>query len=61
MLDGIQEGSGWPVYLDPFRFLDAAGSIDHPLAREIVVKQIPLVLRTQQADGTWGEEKGEIR
>jgi hypothetical protein len=41
---------------DPWGYLDLAGTVDHPLGREIAVKQIPMVLRSQQKDGGWGEE-----
>ena len=57
LLQSVQDGKGWPPFLDPFGYLDAAGVIDHPSSREIVLKQIPLILRTQQADGTWGGDK----
>ncbi len=57
LLNDVQEGKGWPGFLDPFGFLDAAAVIDHPLSRQIVIKQIPLILRTQQADGTWSGMK----
>lgn len=57
MLSDIDERKGWPRFLDPFGFLDASGNIDHPLTGQIVIKQIPLILRTQQADGTWGGMK----
>jgi len=57
LLESVQTGKGWQGFLDPFGYLDAAGVIDHPLSRPIVIKQIPMILRTQQADGTWGGDK----
>ena len=57
MLDDIKEGLGWPGYLDPFGFLDAAGNIDHPLAEQMVLKQLPFIFRTQLPDGSWGGMK----
>ena len=57
LLESVQDGKGWPPYLDPFGYLDAAAVIDHPSSREIVLKQIPLILRTQQTNGTWGGDK----
>ncbi|MHC4561399.1 MAG: DOMON domain-containing protein [Planctomycetota bacterium] len=57
LLQSVQPGKGWQGFLDPFGYLDAAGVIDHPLSRQIVIKQIPMILRTQQADGTWGGDK----
>jgi len=41
-------------YRDPWAILDAAGRIGHELADKIVEKLIPLVLRSQLADGSWG-------
>jgi len=57
LLESVQDGKGCPPFLDPFGYLDAAAVIDHPSSRQIVLKQIPLILRTQQADGTWGGDK----
>ncbi|MHC4986404.1 MAG: hypothetical protein ACYTFO_09655, partial [Planctomycetota bacterium] len=57
LLTSVQDGKGWPPFLDPFGYLDAAAVIDHPASREMVLKQIPLILRTQQSDGTWGDDK----
>jgi hypothetical protein len=41
---------------DPWGYLDLAGAVDHPLGREIVQKQIPMILRSQGKDGGWGEQ-----
>ena len=42
-------------YNDPWGFVDCAGVIDHPIAREIIVKQMPLILSEQQEGGGWGD------
>ncbi|MDP6356051.1 MAG: hypothetical protein QF473_13160, partial [Planctomycetota bacterium] len=41
---------------DPYGWLECMGHIEHPLAREIVVKMIPMILRAQAPDGSWGGE-----
>jgi len=40
---------------DPWGYLDCAGYVDHPIARKIVEKQIPMILRAQRPDGGWGD------
>ena len=42
-------------YNDPWGFVDCAGAMDHPIAREIIVKQMPLILSAQREDGGWGD------
>jgi len=56
MRDHLKDGRHWPIYLDPYGWLECMGHIDHPLAREIVVRMIPMILRTQAPDGSWGGE-----
>ena len=46
--------AGQITYKDPWGFVSAAGYVDHPVGREIVVKLLPLILRGQHADGGWG-------
>ncbi len=53
MMDSIQDGKGWPVYLDPWGFVNCVAEVAHPLASSILIKQIPLILRGQLEDGTW--------
>ena len=55
MREGILEGAGWPVWCAPWGHLECAGTVDHPLAREIAVAQLPMLLRAQYPDGGWGE------
>jgi hypothetical protein len=57
MRDHLKDGRHWPIYLDPFGWLECMGYIDHPIAREIVIKMIPMILRAQAADGSWGGEE----
>ena len=52
----LRDGRHWPVYLDPWGWLECMGVIDHPIAREIVVEMIPMILRAQVQDGSWGSE-----
>ena len=56
MRDAIQEGKGWPVYVDPWGFIECASNVDHPLAREIVIRELPVILRGQLPDGSWNED-----
>lgn len=50
--------AGCSKYREPWHFLKAAGRMDHPLAKAVVEKQIPLVLRAQRKNGGWsGNEK----
>jgi len=46
--------AGFNSYKDPWGYVGLAGQLDHPLARRIVVKQLPLLLRGQGVDGSWG-------
>jgi len=39
---------------DPFGFVDLVGVFDHPLAREVLLRELPLILRRQKADGSFG-------
>ena len=56
MRDHLKDGRHWPIYLDPFGWLECMGHIDHPIAKEIVVRMIPMILRAQASDGSWGGE-----
>ena len=49
------EGTGCLAFNDPWSFVNCAAHIDHPIAREILVKQIPMILRAQKLRGGWGE------
>jgi CubicO group peptidase (beta-lactamase class C family) len=46
--------AGFNSYKDPWAYLEQAGQLDHPLARQIVLKQIPMILRAQRPNGGWG-------
>jgi|TARA_Y100000310_G_scaffold336490_1_gene421160 hypothetical protein len=52
--------AGCAEYNDPWGYLDAAGSVDLPLGREIVAKQVPMILRSQTPDGGWGEHSVKV-
>ncbi|MFC1452805.1 hypothetical protein ACFLSJ_05610 [Verrucomicrobiota bacterium] len=41
--------------VDPWIYLDCAGMIDLPVSRKLVQRQLPMILRSQAADGGWGE------
>ncbi|MGD2175604.1 MAG: M56 family metallopeptidase, partial [Candidatus Brocadiaceae bacterium] len=53
MAQGMNQ-AGFLSYKDPWGLLNVAGTVDHPLGREIVVKLLPMILRTQLHDGSWG-------
>jgi len=52
ILDGLNI-AGARGHKDPWDILDMAGYVDHPLGREIVVKQISMILRNQRPNGGW--------
>jgi len=56
-VDGIDEGldevACWSK-MDPWGILDVIGRVNDPRARGIVERHIPILLRTQDADGGWG-------
>jgi len=54
ILDRMND-AGCIGYNDPWGFLDCAGCVDLPLAKAIVEKQIPMILRGQREDGGWGD------
>ena len=47
--------AGCLTYKDPWGFLRIAGFVDLPVARRIVERQIPMILRGQRTDGGWGD------
>jgi len=50
--DGIN-AAGCLSYFDPWSFVGLAGQIDHPLCREILERQLPLILCAQEPDASW--------
>ena len=52
--DNLDE-NGRIGYNDPWGFVDCSGVIAHPIAREIIVKQMPLIIEAQHEDGGWGD------
>ena len=57
--EGLNE-VGCLSYKDPWGFLELAGTIDHPMGRKIVMKQIPMILRSQRPDGGWGGQSFHV-
>lgn len=47
-------------YMDPWEIVDCAAHIDHSIARDILLKQIPMLLRAQRPDGGWGENSFKV-
>lgn len=47
------------AYNDPWGLIDAASRIDLPEARELIARQIPMILRNQQPDGGWRHRSPE--
>ena len=48
------------TYNDPWGYVHVAGVVDHPLGREIVERQTPMILEQQHEDGGWGEHSVEV-
>ncbi|MHC4982507.1 MAG: YncE family protein [Planctomycetota bacterium] len=45
---------------DPWGLIDVAGIVDHPAARGIVERAIPMILRAQRDDGGWGGNSFQV-
>ena len=45
---------------DPWGFIGIGGLIDHPRARGMVVRAIPVILRAQEQDGGWGDKGFQV-
>ncbi len=52
--EGLND-AGCISYKDPWGFVRLASVVDHPLARTILEKEIPVILRAQRPDGGWGD------
>ena len=52
--EGMNE-AGCLSYKDPWGFLRIASYVDSPVAKRIVQRQVPMILRGQQEDGGWGD------
>jgi hypothetical protein len=46
--------------LDPWNVLEAVSIPDHPLCAKLVARYIPMILRTQTADGGWGDRGRDL-
>lgn len=54
-LDQNVNGAGCLSYWDPWAIMAVASQVDHPVATSILVRQLPMLLRAQEADGGWGK------
>ena len=52
--------AGSADFNDPWSYLNAAGYVDHPIGKQIVKKQIPMILRAQRSDGGWGKHSLKV-
>ena len=52
--DGLN-AAGCLSFKDPWGFVRLASEVDHPLARAILEKEVPVILRGQRPDGGWGQ------
>ncbi len=59
ILTGLNS-AGCLSYWDPWRVLELVGPIDHPTAKEIVLRQLPMILRAQDVSGGWGEHSLKV-
>lgn len=59
-LSGLQDGSGtWPPPLPFYLTVNALAHLDLPSAQSQLEKALPLLARTQNRDGTWGDTEQE--
>ena len=42
-------------YKDPWGFVRLASEVSHPAARELLAREVPVILRGQESDGGWGD------
>jgi hypothetical protein len=52
--------AGLVGYMDPWGHVKTAGVVDHPAGERQARRMTPLVLRTQQADGGWGDNTVDV-
>ncbi len=52
--DGLN-GAGCLGYKDPWGLVEIAGMVDRPVARRVVERELPMMLRAQHDDGGWGD------
>ena len=52
--EGLND-AGCISFKDPWGFVRLASVVDHPLAKLILQKEIPVILRGQRPDGGWGD------
>jgi len=59
-IEGKLNAAGSADFNDPWSYLNAAGYVDHPVGKQIVRKQIPMILRAQRSDGGWGKHSLKV-
>ena len=59
-IEGKLNAAGSADFNDPWSYLNAAGYVDHPVGKQIVRKQIPMILRAQRSDGGWGRHSLKV-
>ena len=52
--------AGLVGYMDPWAHVKTAGVVDHPAGERQARRMMPLVLRTQRADGGWGDNTLDV-
>lgn len=52
--------AGLVGYMDPWGHVKTAGVVDHPMGARQARRMMPLVLRTQRADGGWGDNTVDV-
>ena len=53
--------AGCVKYWDPYAVVAAVGTIDTPEARALLLRQVPMLLRGQEANGGWGPNKWDLQ
>jgi hypothetical protein len=46
-------GAGCLSYYDPWSFVKMSSFVSHPVCREVLARQLTLILRAQKPDGSW--------
>lgn len=59
-VDESMNGAGCVRHWDPYAVVAAAGTIQTAEARALLLRQVPMLLRGQHADGGWGPNKWDM-
>jgi hypothetical protein len=60
-IDSHMNASGCVKYWDPYAVVGAVGLVDLPEARAVLLRELPMLLRGQEANGGWGDNKWDLQ